>query len=118
MLHSHFSTKTAIYAQGRAIGTVRGDTFYKSIRGSAHILRTPRAIALDLGSLEQAEQAGAVNVQVTDTETGTVYRSTIEHIRRDGFELNRGFGAQIALPLDGWTETRRGELYARQLALI
>jgi hypothetical protein len=111
-------TPTPIHAGNRVIGKVSGNTFYKHIRGSVHILRTPRAIALDVGSLEQAERAGAVNVQVTDTETGTAYRSSIEHIRRAGFDLDRGFGSQIALPIEGWATIRRGDVFGEQLKLI
>ena len=92
---------------GRVIGKVDGDTFYKSIRKS-HYLQRPPAIAFDIDSLKQAEQAGAVNVQVTDRDDGTVYKSTVQHIREKGKEFNRGYGDQIFLTLDGWVKSKPG----------
>lgn len=107
---------TPIYVNGRAIAKVKGDTLIKSIHGSRHMLRQPRAIAFDVDSLNQAEAAGAVLVNVTDQETGVIYRSTIAHIRDKGIRLNRGYGEQIALPLEGWTTHKRGG--GLQLALF
>ena len=72
------------------------------------MLRKPPAISLDVGSLEQAEQAGAVNVRITNKDSGITYGTTIEHIRLHGFRLDRGYGAQIALVIDSWTQTRHG----------
>jgi hypothetical protein len=92
----------------RIVGRVEGDTFYKSIKGSKHFLRVPPAIAFDVSSLDDAEEAGAVKVQVVDQETGIVYKSTIQHIREYGEEFNRGFGNQIFLVLEGWVKSKRG----------
>jgi hypothetical protein len=115
-MQTHYTTQKAVYtASGKAIGKIRGDTFYKSIKGSRHMLRCPPAIALDLAGLNQAEQASALRVVVTDTETGTQYRSTIAHIRQAGFELDRGYGRQLALELTGWIQSTRG---AAQLELF
>lgn len=110
---------TQIFVGGKQkpVGFVKRDCFYKNFRASVHMLRKPPAIAFDVESLDMAEQAGAVRVQVTDTETGTMYRANLAHIRENGFPFNRGFGEQVALPLSGWTVTRKGEIPARQLGL-
>ena len=101
--------KIPVHAEnGWVVGKVEGNTFYKSIKGSKHILRRPRAIAFDLYSLDEAEGVGAVKVQVLDQENGTVYKSTIQHIREHGKEFNRGFGDQIFLVLEGWVKSKRG----------
>lgn len=110
-------TPIPIYVGARVVGEVRGTTFYKNIRGSRHILRTPRAIANDIEALARAEAAGATHVAITDIETGITYRSTIEHIRQAGFELDRGCGRQIALILDGWIKMRNGDISGEQLPL-
>lgn len=94
----------------QVVGQVKGDTFYKSIRASKHMLKIPPAIAFDVSTLKDAERAGAMKVQVTDSESGTVYKATIAQIWRGGFRVNRRFGKQIALPLQRWTMTRRGLL--------
>jgi hypothetical protein len=85
------------------VGEVVGDTFKKRVRASSHFLRTPPAIAFGVSTLDDAERAGARYVEVTDTESGCIYRATIATIRARGFELNRGFGEQIALALNLWT---------------
>lgn len=104
-------TPVSIFAgNGKAVGTVRGDTFYKSIQGSKHLLRQPPAIAFDVCSLEQAKAAGVIFVKVTDTETKTTYTAELSHILEHGTRFNRGWGEQIYLPLNGWikrTKVRR-----------
>lgn len=104
------STKDCIriFASGKAVGQVRGDTFHKSIRGSKHILRKPPGLAVDLQSLLDAEQAGATRIQITDKESGTKYSTSISHLKRSGFTFDRGFGRQIGLALDAWITERPG----------
>ena len=94
-----------VYLSGgqKPIGFVRGRTFCKTITGSKHILRRPPAIAFDVSSLDAAERAGAVDVAVTDSETGRVYRATIADVRRYGFFVARGHGRQVALPIDRYS---------------
>ena len=94
-----------IYLRGtqKVIGRVIGGTFEKVIQGSRHLLRTPAALGFDLSTLEDAERAGAVDVAVTDSDTGRVYRADIATIRRYGFPVLRGHGRQIALPLSAYS---------------
>lgn len=98
------SNQTPIFAHGRnrPIGYVAGDTFHKTVSAHRHFLRTPRAIALDLGSLEQAERAGAKLVCIHDADSGNTYRASVGLIRQRGFGVNRGFGTQIALQISEW----------------
>ena len=97
--------KQKIYAGNRVVGEVVEGTFKKSISGSSHMLRKPRALALDVDSLKQAKGYGARTIQITDRETGFVYSCDVEHFTRHAFELNRGFGVQSALTLNHWTVT-------------
>jgi hypothetical protein len=96
------SNSTPIRAGGHVVGKVKGDTFFKAVDGSRHFLRVPPAICFDEQSLKEAERAGAVHVAVTDRETGIAYRASIRLVWDSGFKVNRGFGNQIALPLDKW----------------
>lgn len=88
-----------IYVGRRAVGHVAGDVFQKTIRGSVHMLRTPRAIAFDESTLRDAERAGARYVEVTDAETRKCYRAPLSLIWAKGFAVNRGHGEQRALVL-------------------
>lgn len=82
------------------VGQVRGVIFYKTVQGSKHFLRKPRAIAFDVATLDAAERAGAIAVCVTDSETGDRYAARIETLRRYGFPVVRGFGRQVALLIE------------------
>lgn len=103
-----------IYVGRRAVGHVAGDTFYKRVRGSAHFLRTPRAIAFDESTLRDAERAGARYVEVTDAETGREYRAPLALIWERGFRVSRGHGEQLALILSDFNRQPAPE----QLALF
>lgn len=92
-----------IWAAGKIVGEVRNGVFTKRVRGSVHMLRRPPGWALDVQSLDEAEAAGVQTVCIIDTETGKRYRATVAVLRSDrAFGLDRGFGRQIALPLDYW----------------
>jgi hypothetical protein len=96
------SGPTPIFLPGsnRPVGFVSGQFFRKTIAGSKHILRTPRAIAFDRSTLDDAEKAGATHVSVTDSETGRTYIAPIATIQQHGFTVTRGYGNQVALTLD------------------
>ena len=102
---SHKDCNTKIRVGRRVVGEVRGDVFHKSVYASKHFLREPRAIANDITVLQDAEQAGAVWVHIRDKESGQIYKATIAHIRESGFPINRGWGKQIALPMNGWIKS-------------
>lgn len=57
----------------------------------------------------------ARRVELYDRDSGQVYAAPIALIRTRGFELDRGFGQQVALPLAFWHVERPGQ--ARQLTL-
>ncbi len=101
--------QTPIYSNGRVVGYVKAGVFYKSISGSKHFLHKPPAIAFDISTLNDAEKAGAVRVEVYDRETRTTYRATLAHVLDKGFTFNRGWGEQIALPFEGWTKHTKGK---------
>ena len=98
------ATRTPIFLRGgtRPIGYVDGDTFRKTIAGSKHLLRRPRAIAMDVSTIDDAESAGATRVAVTDSETGSTYVADIDTIKTRGFTVARGHNRQIALTLPFW----------------
>lgn len=98
--------KTPIYLPGRdlPIGFVRDDTFFKTASSArGHFLTTPPAIAFDRCTLRDAQAAGAVRVQVTDRDTGRVYRAPLAEVFAHALPVRRGFGDQVALCLDRWS---------------
>ena len=94
--------RVPIYVRGRVVGTVENGIFRKSIKGSVHLLRKPRAIAFDISTLHDAARAGATQVEITDVENGKIYLARIDDILRDGRRFNRGHGWQIYYLLSRW----------------
>jgi hypothetical protein len=104
------SSKTgyiSIHLGKRVVGKVKGDVFIKSVKASKHFLHFPPAIAFDVDSLRQAGEAGEHSVRVIDTESRRVYLSPISTIWAKGIEVDRGYGRQIALPLEFWSRGDR-----------
>lgn len=102
---SDCSTKK-ILVSGRIVGEVADGLFKKNISGSRHILHSPRAIALSVESLTEAEHAGAREIQINDKETGRVYSCSVDEFREKSFPIQRGgFEPQLALPLDKFNVT-------------
>lgn len=108
---------TPIWAGGKIVGYVRGDVFCKAARGSRHMLRRPKAWALDIQSLRDAEAAGAKRVAIDEKETDRTYVASTALIWRRGFRFNRGFGEQIGLALEFWRVERPGGPSQLALAL-
>jgi len=98
----HRNSKPVRRSDGRVVGSIEGDTLRKRVYGSRHMLRTPRAWAVDADILTNAQKAGVRFVEVVDKESGTTYRTSLDRFFHFGFQLNRGFGLQVALPLEKW----------------
>ena len=84
------------------VGDVIDSTFVKKIFGSRHLLRNPRAIAYSETALKEAELNGAEFLKVIDKDTHLIYSTTIEKFKKNGFDVNRGYGPQIAMVLEEW----------------
>lgn len=98
-----------VFVGTRIVGTVRGDTFHKRVLRSKHLLRTPQGWASDLGALQSAGAEGARFIEVFDQERGEVFRASIDRLLTEGVRFNRGYGLQIALPIDAWERPDLGE---------
>jgi|GEM_PF-5645133 len=74
---------------------------------AVHMLRLPRpAWALDAGALRDAEAAGCEWVRII-TDAGP-WEAPLRLWRDRGIPLDRGHGAQVALPVDAWPVTPAG----------
>jgi len=91
--------------QGPAHGHVRGAVWRKSARGSVHMLKVPKAWAMDVADLDAAEAVGARLVLIHDLEALRKYWASIATIRAKGFAFDRGHGRQVALALEHWTDS-------------
>ncbi len=90
-------------SSGHVIGEIRGNTLYKKVKSSVHMLLMPKAWAIDEDAIDFAVSKGTTDIEVSDKESGSVYRCSIQTFVRYGVKINRGFGQQIALPLSYWS---------------
>lgn len=97
-----------VIVNGRKVGTVQAETFYKEIRGSKHIMRSPHAIFFDIASLREVESYGAKFIHITDKETGDIYTASLSDVWHYGIEKNYGFNPQVGLAVNRWTVTHKG----------
>lgn len=103
-----------IHVAGRHVGDVISGVFKKRISGSRHILRKPRALALSIESLKQAEQAGAHEIEITDKESKKIYACSVEHFKEHAFPIQRGgFEPQLALLIGDFDITSPLEYQSR-----
>ncbi len=117
MDNSSIKTKPDSYqvrVAGRHVGDVVSGVFKKRISGSRHILRKPRALALSIESLKQAEHVGACEIEITDRESKNVYSCSIEYFKEYAFPIQRGgFEPQLALLIGDFDITSPLEYQSR-----
>jgi len=102
-------------AGGDVVGWVVGKTFHKRLLERVHKLRSPSAWCFDVASLDEAEELGATEVELTAWDTGRTYWAAIATIRAQSFPVDRGFGEQVGLAERYWRVTTPGG--PEQLAL-
>lgn len=98
---------------GKVVGQVQGDTFFKSVIEKKHMLRKPPGWANDETALRQAQQAGAFFIEIHATDTDRVYRTAINKIWQFGKFFNRGYGNQLVLYIKHWEikDPRQREMF-------
>jgi hypothetical protein len=101
---------TAIHnEEGKRIGYIRGDTFYRTFR-DAHVLRKPEpSLAIGEYALRQLVAHGVTRLEYKNRETGAIYRASLAHFLAKSIPLDRGYGPQRALSLNGWIQERPGQ---------
>jgi hypothetical protein len=94
------------WANGKVVGTFTGNTLFKRLDERKHFLRHPPAIAYDAEVIEEAYEREVEYLVVEEIAQGELYTAKIDLIYEFGFEVNRGHGEQIALPLQYWNVYR------------
>jgi len=118
MVHRHYNTWQPIRGyQGRIIGQSDGHIFKKTIRGSGHLLRSPKAIAIDADVYDRDIALSHQQIEVYDAETEKLHQSSIENFNRHRGELDRGCGRQYYLTFSRWKTTNLSPDAPRQLSL-
>lgn len=106
----HKIVGTVIKVNGRTVGQVIDGVFVKDVSSHKHFLHKPEAIAYTIDTLHAAQRAGAEYCDVLDTDTGIHYRASIAKIWDMGKPFNYGWGDQIYLTLQNWTQSRDPEI--------
>ena len=93
---------------GRVIGYIRGKCFFRYAWSSRHMLKVPRGWAQDESIIKILELAGVQIIEIVDSDSGLVFIAPLSEFREHGVIIDRGFGRQLALPLQYW-QTRPGQ---------
>ena len=108
------SKNKPVYVNGRVVGRIEGNTFYKTIRKGLY-LESPPGIAFEETSIDDAIKMGASKVEVKDTDTGVIYRAPIAIVLEKGMPLDRQWGKQIALLMRYWDYEGKPEIVPLKL---
>jgi len=85
--------------EGKIWGKIKGNTLYKVIKSSKHLLRKGNALCFDLGMLDYCQEKGIRRIEVYDKESGNRYVGDLNDILRYGERIDFGHGIQVAIPL-------------------
>lgn len=93
-------------AEGKFVGVfasaVSRREFVKTTKKSVHMLREPESWAIDAEVVKSLEHLGCKSIMVKETEENVIYRVDFATFIDKAIDIDRGFGAQKALPLIYW----------------
>lgn len=100
----------------RKIAGVVRDTLLDIRKSESHYCRKHRGFGVDPRTLDEAEAKGAVNVQITITDTGKVYRCSVIELRQYAIPDNLGAGLQLFMPVSyfKWCAAQKSKLHKNE----
>ena len=87
---------------GKIIGNLDNGVFSKRVRGRVHMLRSPRAWAIDARAYDTKIVQHANTIEVYDMDTQLTYRCSTELFDLHKGTMDRKFGKQYFLPIHHW----------------
>lgn len=90
---------------GKIIGKLDTSSrlFVKNVTGSKHMLREPKAWAIDKDVVNTLGLVGCDSILIKDKEGGR-YVITYKDFVANAFQFDRGYGEQLAVVLDKWNK--------------
>ncbi|MHB9023970.1 MAG: hypothetical protein ACYC7E_07295 [Armatimonadota bacterium] len=82
-------------------GELTADGVFVKRLKPGHILRTPPAIAIQADALDMLEKRGCIRIRA-EVIGGDTLLASFADFRDHALYLDRGYGAQYALPLARW----------------
>jgi hypothetical protein len=100
--------------RGQVAATIQGRTLQKTVCASRHFLRKPLAICFDDVVIQEARLRGVEQIEVTDKETGHLYRCSLAKFLSRRLRVERGHGLQWGLTMAYWQveDTAQPRLFA------
>jgi hypothetical protein len=119
MLNSNTNKEVLVMftKKGKLIGMCKGNSLYKNLYQSKHLLIKPRGWASDVSVLKEAERLGLEFITINELENGVEYKARINDFWLHGIPLNRGHGDQLCLPLEYWSKSEPGKAAEIQMSL-
>tara|TARA_R100001244_G_C5140014_1_gene127664 strand:+ start:129 stop:461 length:333 start_codon:yes stop_codon:yes gene_type:complete len=88
---------------GVVVANLVGTTVVKIAKEKIHMLQKPPSWSFDRNIIDDAYANGATDIRIETTDTNKVYKSSIKNFIDKAIALDRGFGRQVALPIEDWT---------------
>jgi hypothetical protein len=101
--------KRCVMLDGRVVGEIDGNTFFKSVHASKHQLKSPPAWSIDADIFDKEIKPDCTQILIKDQETGNQYQCSIETFDQFKRNLDRGYGHQYYLTIDRWDIETKGE---------
>ena len=86
----------------KRVGEIVSKSFIKRVIGSKHMLKAPRAWAIDAGVFENVIKPNCSEIIIKDAESGWIYQVSMEVFDAFKGTLDRGFGKQYFLTIGYW----------------
>lgn len=93
----------------RWVGQIDGQVLKKRVAGSRHLMRTLDAWGFQVEAVEEAQRKGIKVVKVEDTESGVVYKVSLNLLYQKGIRRDFGHGMQVFLPRRLWDREAVGQ---------
>ena len=105
-----FKMDRIVKAQRKVIGHIKGDTFFKDVKRSKHLLRQWNAWCVDADAYDEMSKGEVFKIIITDQESGIIYYSTTENFEQNRGTINLGHGTQYFLNMKYWTCYAKNQL--------
>lgn len=101
-LRLEYKEGTPVLMDGnKMIGSIFNKKYIKQIR-KKHLMTTPPAIAIDKDVFARNIQRDCLSIFIIELDEQVIYSTSVDNFILHSFYLNRGFGGQLALPMEYW----------------
>lgn len=105
-----------IFVSGRYVGSVRENTFYKTVTRENHFVWKYKGYGINALKVETLHADGIVNISIKERDTGNEYLTTVKEYIENGIRDQLGkCEPQIFLPCSSMSEIKPIDIKSKAL---